>query len=442
MSFASSLVFAVAVWLFWFALFRPQGYPTHPFVLWLLLMGTVNYSVLPSYLSLLKTRHVIRSLSASRSTKRVVLLLVVDLVSTVLIVTGYLWFFMWVFIPQAQEHLLNDLYAPWNVLRRLPFAIFHQGIVDEGRRVWVPVGVFLYSAFFSSVWVWIGAISSLLVKGGQYLGLRVGRLRMVFNISNKPFSSIGYAGMVITTALFLVGLPFATWLAGRPEPARLEYSILEREAAPAIVGAGVLGRIANEDGWWEPYEPFQFNSDDSAAIAAAVAILDTLMVRTWYVCIENRSKETSDSLDVVLRMPGWLVGLHVYDPLAGDVRERAPGERKGFSGWQWRDSGLKSGGSLLIRVLWFPPLDSLKEFPKARAILQWPRGEREKAKPICVDGSPVCFATPVPALAPFQARTVAYPRVVSITEGTGRGGRPTRVSSSAFRCPLPCEDCR
>lgn len=223
-----------------------------------------------------------------------------------------------------------------------------------------------------------------------------------------------------------------------PDRSRLTYSLIESAATPAFMSptGRLLGRVKTPDGGWERYQELQFEEADHAAISAALDILDTLMVRSWYICVSNRSRQTSDSLHVVLRVPGWLAGLHVSDPLEADPFRQlvqAPGTREGWPGWEWRTDGLVSDGAVLIRALWFPPLDSLRNLPRVDSVLRWAPGKN--AVPVCVDGSPVCFPTPAPSLAPFQHRTFAFAEIISIQEGTGVGARPAERTDT-FECPF------
>ena len=67
------------------------------------------------------------------------------------------------------------------------------------------LGVYFYSTFFTSIWVWLYALSGFLVKllrrvfgGITFLKERV------FNIEEKPLRSLGYVSVLIVTLIYIV----------------------------------------------------------------------------------------------------------------------------------------------------------------------------------------------------------------------------------------------
>ena len=77
-----------------------------------------------------------------------------------------------------------------------------------GSDVLPPPGLWFYSTFVTSVWVWMYALGGLLLRGARRLDMVMGLFRKVIDVEAKPIRSIGYAAVLITTLLFLVLLPW------------------------------------------------------------------------------------------------------------------------------------------------------------------------------------------------------------------------------------------
>ena len=74
-------------------------------------------------------------------------------------------------------------------------------------------GILLWSTYFTSVWIWIFALSSFVVRAATALtqGLRV--LGDVFDVAEKPLSTMGYvAGGLCACAWW--GICLVDWLRG------------------------------------------------------------------------------------------------------------------------------------------------------------------------------------------------------------------------------------
>ena len=82
---------------------------------------------------------------------------------------------------------------------------------DDGRLqviVGLPVAVFFYSAFFTSVWLWLYAASVLVSRLLVRMNDGVGFLLRVTDVDRQPFRSMGFVSVLIVSALFAMGLPF------------------------------------------------------------------------------------------------------------------------------------------------------------------------------------------------------------------------------------------
>jgi hypothetical protein len=138
-------------------------------------------NVLPDYLSLLETRWLIGRMKRGR----VVPLLGLDVLLTTAIQLGVLW-----------------AIDTWTAGRAPPF-----DPVDliRGSYIWSP---FFYSAFFTSVWLWIYGLAALVSQLLVRIGSGAGFLLRLTDIEDQPFRSMGFTAVVLVSVGFLIGLPF------------------------------------------------------------------------------------------------------------------------------------------------------------------------------------------------------------------------------------------
>jgi hypothetical protein len=65
----------------------------------------------------------------------------------------------------------------------------------------------LYSAFATSVWLWLHAASVLVSRVLLRMNSGVGFLLRATDVERQPFRSMGFVSVIIVSGLFLLGLP-------------------------------------------------------------------------------------------------------------------------------------------------------------------------------------------------------------------------------------------
>ena len=75
----------------------------------------------------------------------------------------------------------------------------------RGEHLYAP---FFYSAFFTSVWLWLYAASVLLSRALLRMNKSVGFLLRVTDVEKQPFRSMGFVSVIVASGLFALGLPF------------------------------------------------------------------------------------------------------------------------------------------------------------------------------------------------------------------------------------------
>lgn len=68
-----------------------------------------------------------------------------------------------------------------------------------------PIGIFFYSTFFTSVWVWLYALSGVLLKVLYSVKLGMGLSSRIFEVETAPLRSLGMVSNLIITFLFAFG---------------------------------------------------------------------------------------------------------------------------------------------------------------------------------------------------------------------------------------------
>ncbi|MFV8750445.1 hypothetical protein ACNOYE_07825 [Nannocystaceae bacterium ST9] len=172
--------------------------------------ATVITNIIPDYLSLVESRWVLGRMSTTRSLLGKLAWLALDIVATSAIVFGFLWVSGWLLLPLVPpEHayavgcLSRESY---DLTRMIDIAI--AGLTfstPAGTLNYDVSGIYIYSSFFTSFWVWLYLGSGLLVRAAQFVpGLRE-FLRKACKVQDYPLRVLAVVSGLV--ALALVSLP-------------------------------------------------------------------------------------------------------------------------------------------------------------------------------------------------------------------------------------------
>ena len=154
----------------------------------------VLFNLLPDYLSLVETRVVLRWMSLKPSISRICALLVLDAVLTGVIFCIGAALVFWVFFILENGSFSEAVGLLWEIL--LPGFQLSTGSTGD-----ICFGIFFYSTYFTSVWVWFYALSGGAIRT---LGFGVDLMRKFLDIDNVPIRALGYVSSVIVILLFVV----------------------------------------------------------------------------------------------------------------------------------------------------------------------------------------------------------------------------------------------
>ena len=161
------------------------------------LMAILNF--VPDYISLLETRIIIKWMSRAHKSSRLAIFFVFDFIITGLIIIVALSILL-LFIFWAESISDHE-----KVLRILGYSFLFR---KAGPYTPYTFGIFIYSTYFTSVWIWLYVISGILVRGTASFGSLFKWLKKVLDIENQPFRSIGFVSMFVVSLGFLVALFF------------------------------------------------------------------------------------------------------------------------------------------------------------------------------------------------------------------------------------------
>lgn len=162
----------------------------------ILLVGAI-LNLIPDYVSLLETRVVIKLMSKKATFFRILMLLLLDLVATNVI------FFVIAFIIIVNLiNLFTRVAWAWETPGGA-LGAYIQGLTFSGKEK--DLGIFIYSTFFTSIWVWLYAFS------GFFVGI-ISKSKSVLDffkkhlaIEDRPLRSMAFVIVLIITFGYLVG---------------------------------------------------------------------------------------------------------------------------------------------------------------------------------------------------------------------------------------------
>ncbi len=173
-----------------------------PYWFLVLLVISVILNLIPDYLSLLESRYIISLLRNSTSVPKHMALIVLDFIATFLIALIALSVFL--IIAPAVFDVTSDMNTflralSFTVLSALPFSSINKGGLS--------FGIWFYSTFFTSVWVWIHILSGILLSTRKPINLFITKFKRFFDVEKKPFLSMGGVSVIVITAMYPIIIP-------------------------------------------------------------------------------------------------------------------------------------------------------------------------------------------------------------------------------------------
>jgi hypothetical protein len=203
----ASMIWSSVLFLFWGA--------THPHDLrqngvsdyltwWIIMTGASN--LIPDYLSLLKTRYLIKMCQRSESPWRVVLLVLGDAVLSAII--AFAAIILGFHFLAGEKNVFVEM---WEAAKELTSDDYGQILRMQSEDLLIATlpsfGIWYYTNFFSSVWLWLYGLSALLIRVGGDLGYGWMFVRRRMDIDKQPFMALAVVCISIVTIVYMVIVP-------------------------------------------------------------------------------------------------------------------------------------------------------------------------------------------------------------------------------------------
>lgn len=206
-----ALVAAFVVWLANKGGFsQPPSQGTNVSLLLVMYGGaTVVTNIIPDYLSLVESRFVLGKMSETRSLLGKLAWLAIDILASAAIVFCFLWgsgLLLLPFVPEPSLYAVGCLTADNFTFARM-LDITLAGLTfstPPGTINYDVSGIYIYSSFFTSFWVWLYLGSSVLVRVAAVVpGLRA-FLRRACRVEDYPLRVLAVAAGIVALALSLL----------------------------------------------------------------------------------------------------------------------------------------------------------------------------------------------------------------------------------------------
>jgi len=207
----ASFVTVVLLTLIW-GVVEPSGFRFffrqfwHGAFLFIIIL-TISINFIADYLSLLETRCLIQWMRGYDSFLAILAFLVMDIVATTAIFIIGLSLHQLLLLGAEPMSILVNISDIQRYLEKLT-TMTSSTVKLEGHLAFSPpLGIWFYSTFFTSIWIWVFALAGLFFKIARFFGGGVMHLGRVIDIEKKPLRSMGFVSIVLVSLLFLV-FPF------------------------------------------------------------------------------------------------------------------------------------------------------------------------------------------------------------------------------------------
>ena len=157
-----------------------------------ILFAALVFNLVPDYISLLETRWILRRVSHA-GLKKLIAIVVLDV-----IITGGIFVcgvgIIVILISSIDGHPMGvseiaEFFSDWVLLK---------SYLD------MPFGIFFYSTYFTSVWLYLFIAASISTKLLYSLGRTGNRVMALLKIEEKPFQSMGLVVVGLLTLVFAI----------------------------------------------------------------------------------------------------------------------------------------------------------------------------------------------------------------------------------------------
>lgn len=167
----------------------------------MLIVFTVLFNFVPDFISLLETRFVLRLVLRNNNRPAVIsLAILVDVLITFIIFTLGVFLIFRVLVGTEGSSLF-EAFAEFSTTM-LQWLLFRG---DGNDTIETSMSIFLWSTFFTSIWLWLYALATFAGKLLLPILNRIEGFKKLVDLDNKPFLALGWLSVMIVTLLFALG---------------------------------------------------------------------------------------------------------------------------------------------------------------------------------------------------------------------------------------------
>ena len=166
---------------------------------------TVILSLVPDYISLLKSRRLIGWMNRNPRTRHLLVGLAFDLCGTVILV-WLSWYAFWLLTWTIQF----GWHSPSvEVVLRMPLwltaGVMYGSYSLSAEPGYFPLGIWPWATLFTAIWAALYAVAGAILKLARFIGLGLSRALWTLDIDAKPIESLGVVSVVVVSALYVIG---------------------------------------------------------------------------------------------------------------------------------------------------------------------------------------------------------------------------------------------
>jgi len=159
-------------------------------------------SIVPDYISLYQTRYILSKFEDGSSFKKTISLLLIDFILTFTIVSFFLITATFIFKSQMWDMFVFDFKETWNSIKTRDN--YEQVMNGSSYGIYFPYGLFIASAFFTSIWLWLYLLTStafrLIALPKETLQIS----KKIFNIEKEPIKCLGQLIIVLIIIIYTI----------------------------------------------------------------------------------------------------------------------------------------------------------------------------------------------------------------------------------------------
>lgn len=186
-----------------------EGFNQTLYYFTILFWFTFLYNVITDYISLILTRITLKRIIGKSIIVRLLFLLINIALSMVVIIVMYSIadhiYMAWHGIDDSVKHLKPSFSK--SLQTKLEMILHYASFSPIDNEYIAGMAPWVYSTFVPSFWIWLFLIGGFVIKVLNKLSIGLNKLKLIFNLEEKPLRSIGFICMVLVTIAFIV-LPF------------------------------------------------------------------------------------------------------------------------------------------------------------------------------------------------------------------------------------------